>query len=72
MLDSYNYTVADRLMEYVTIDTQSDPGRLHSLLPKNKKDLSRLLVKQLLEIGINDAHLDEYGYVYATIPLYFR
>ena len=35
---------------------------------EKQKDLSRLLEKELLAIGLGDAHLDEYGYVYATIP----
>ena len=39
-----------------------------SLPPKSKKILGRLLVQELLEMGVSDAHLDHYGYVYATIP----
>jgi len=35
---------------------------------EKQKDLSRLLVDELKQIGIDDAHLDEWGYVYATIP----
>jgi tripeptide aminopeptidase len=61
-------TVKDRLMRYVQIDTQSDPTSNSQPSTEKQKDLSRLLVKELLEMGIADAHLDEYGYVYATIP----
>ncbi|MEO6136204.1 MAG: peptidase T, partial [Ginsengibacter sp.] len=32
------------------------------------KDLSKILVQELLEIGISDAEMDQWGYVYATIP----
>ena len=68
MFTNYSYTVDTRFMRYAQIDTQSDP--LSSTFPttEKQKDLSRLLVKELLEMGITDAELDEHGYVYATIP----
>lgn len=55
-------------MRYVQIDTQSDP--LSSLQPTTakQKDLSQLLAEELKKMGIADAHMDEFGYVYATIP----
>ena len=55
-------------MRYVQIDTQSDPTSPSQPSTEKQKDLSRVLVKDLLEIGISDAALDEHGYVYATIP----
>lgn len=59
--------LANRFMKYVQIDTQSDPkSGLHPSTEK-QKDLSRILVKELLGMGITDAELDDYGYVYATI-----
>ena len=61
------YTVKERFLNYVKIDTQSDP---HSkTVPSTLKQihLSKILVEELLSIGITDAHLDEFGYVYATI-----
>jgi tripeptide aminopeptidase len=61
-------TVADRFLRYVLIDTQSDSGSTTQPSTEKQKDLGRLLVKELLEIGLGDAHLDEHGYVYATIP----
>lgn len=63
-----NFTVAERFLRYVTVDTQSDPLSPSCPSTEKQKDLGRLLVKELLEIGIEDAHLDEYGYVYATVP----
>jgi tripeptide aminopeptidase len=63
-----NFTVAGRFLRYVTIDTQSDPASETSPSTEKQKDLGRLLVNELLAMGIADAHLDEYGYVYATIP----
>jgi len=63
-----NYGTAERLMRYVQIDTQSDPTSNTSPTTEKQKDLSKLLVTELLETGIRDAHTDEFGYVYATIP----
>jgi tripeptide aminopeptidase len=61
-------TVLDRFLRYVVIDTQSDPASPTQPSTDKQKNLSRLLVAELLEIGLTDAHLDEHGYVYATIP----
>ena len=68
MLKNYKNTATERFLKYVQIDTQSDP--LSDLQPSTEKqlDLSRILVEELLDMGIKDAHLDEFGYVYATIP----
>ncbi|WP_114939845.1 peptidase T [Mucilaginibacter endophyticus] len=62
------FTVTERFLRYVTIDTQSDPSSVTFPSTEKQKDLGRLLVEELLAIGVTDAHLDEYGYVYATIP----
>jgi tripeptide aminopeptidase len=65
---SYDYTVKERFLRYVQIDTQSDP--LSSLSPstEKQKNLGRLLVNELNAMGLQDANLDEFGYVYATLP----
>jgi tripeptide aminopeptidase len=63
-----NYGTADRLMRYVQIDTQSDPNSDTSPTTEKQKNLSQLLVQELKAIGIADAEMDAYGYVYATIP----
>jgi tripeptide aminopeptidase len=50
------------------MDTQSDPhANTFPSTPKQKK-LSHLLATELLAMGVEDAHTDEFGYVYATIP----
>ncbi len=67
-LQNYKHTAADRFMRYVQVDTQSDPTSPSQPSTMKQKDLSRILVQDLLEIGIKDAELDEHGYVYATIP----
>lgn len=55
-------------MKYTAIDTQSDPSSDSCPSTEKQKDLARVLVAELLEMGIEDAHHDENGYVYATIP----
>lgn len=64
----YKHTAAARFMRYVQIDTQSDPNSDTQPTTEKQKDLSRILVEELKQIGIADAELDEHGYVYATIP----
>jgi len=61
-------TVLDRFTRYVKIDTQSDPESTTFPSTEKQKNLSRLLVKELLDIGLSDAIMDDNGYVYATLP----
>ena len=68
MLSSYQFTAAERFVKYVQIDTQSDPQSLSHPSTEKQKNLSRLLAEELKRMGIEDAHMDEWGYVYATIP----
>ncbi|MES2427050.1 MAG: peptidase T [Bacteroidota bacterium] len=67
-LPTVTHGVTKRFLKYVTIDTQSDPESPSCPSTSKQKDLGKLLVSELLEMGVSDAHLDEYGYVYATIP----
>ena len=60
-------SVTDRFLRYVVIDTQSDASSKTQPSTEKQKDLGRLLVDELLSIGVSDAHLDEHGYVYGTI-----
>ncbi len=62
-----NKHIADRFCDYAKIDTQSDPDSTTFPSTEKQKDLSRVLVAELLEMGLGDAHMDEYGYVYATL-----
>lgn len=68
MFDQYAFTAKDRFLHYVTIDTQSNPDSTQTPSTEKQKDLGRLLVKELLSLGLTDAEMDEWGYVYATIP----
>ncbi|HNK28844.1 MAG TPA: peptidase T, partial [Ferruginibacter sp.] len=61
-------SIADRFMRYVRIDTQSDPNSSSHPSSGKQKDLSKLLHRELLGMGITNASTDEFGYVYASIP----
>ena len=67
-MPGYSHTVTERFLRYVKIDTQSSHTSTTYPSTEKQKDLGRLLVKELREIGIADAHLDDFGYVYATVP----
>jgi tripeptide aminopeptidase len=64
----FTHTVTERFLRYVVIDTQSDPTSPTCPSTDKQKDLGRLLARELRAMGLSDAHLDEHGYVYATIP----
>ncbi|MCB0651246.1 MAG: peptidase T [Saprospiraceae bacterium] len=63
-----NYTVLERFLKYVQIDTQSDPESPTCPSTEKQKNLGKILVEELHAIGISDAEMDEHGYIYATIP----
>ncbi|MCB9351866.1 MAG: peptidase T [Lewinellaceae bacterium] len=62
------HTFLERFLRYVQIDTQSDSASKTIPSTEKQKNLGKVLVEELKELGIEDAHLDEYGYIYATIP----
>jgi tripeptide aminopeptidase len=64
----FTHTVTERFLRYVVIDTQSDPASPTCPSTAKQKDLGALLARELRDLGLADAHLDEFGYVYATIP----
>jgi tripeptide aminopeptidase len=63
-----DYTVTERFLRYVTVDTQSDPDSPTTPSTAKQKDLGQVLVAELREIGLSDAEMDADGYVYATLP----
>ena len=65
---NYNYTVVDRFLKYVKYDTQSDEESTSFPSDLKQLELSKDLVKELLELGLKDAHMDDNGYVMATLP----
>ncbi|EKS28016.1 peptidase T [Afipia felis] len=65
---TFSHTVLERFLRYVRIDTQSDPESPTTPSTEKQKDLGRVLAQELRDLGLADAHLDEHGYVYATLP----
>ena len=61
------FSVQERFLRYVKIDTQSDVNSTSFPSTEKQKDLARLLVKELLDLGVVDACMDEFGYVMGTI-----
>jgi tripeptide aminopeptidase len=60
--------VLDRFLRYVRIDTQSRRDRDGSPSTPGQLELGRVLVSELRDAGLDDASLDENGYVMATLP----
>ncbi len=67
-IPAFDYTVLERFLRYVVIDTQSDPESPATPSTEKQKNLGRLLVTELRDIGLGDAATDDNGYVYATLP----
>ena len=69
MFDSnYKFTCVDRFLKYVKYDTQSDEESTSFPSTEKQKILSADLAKELKELGLKNAHMDEWGYVMATLP----
>ncbi len=66
--NNYTLTCVDRFLRYVKYDTQSDEESTTFPSDPKQLELSKDLVEELKEIGLNDAHMDENGYVMATLP----
>ncbi len=65
---SYSYSVEERFLRYVQVDTTADPNATSFPSSAKQKDLSKILVSELQALGLTDAEMDEWGYVFATIP----
>ena len=68
MFESYKFTVTEKFLSYVQIDTQSNPDSPTHPSTDKQKTLSNKLANELKTLGIADANSDKYGYVYATMP----
>lgn len=66
--NNYSYTVTERFIRYVQIDTQSDPSSTTFPSTEKQKNLAKLLVQELKAMGMKNAEMDENGYVYAELP----
>lgn len=58
----------ERFLRYISVDTQSDPNSKTFPSTAKQLNLSRMLVDELQSLGIVGAHLDDHGYVMATLP----
>lgn len=59
---------ARRFLRYVQIDTQSDPNSETTPSTEKQKDLGRMLLEELRALGVEDAMMDRWGYVFGTLP----
>ena len=66
--DKYKFTCVERFLRYVKYDTQSDEEATSFPSSAKQKVLSADLAKELKGMGLKDAHMDENGYVIATLP----
>ena len=66
--ENYKFTCVDRFLKYVKYDTQSDEESENFPSSEKQKILSQDLANGLKEMGLEDAHMDEWGYVMATLP----
>ena len=58
----------ERFLHYVSFDTQSDPDSAASPTTEKQKLLAAALAEELRGLGLADAHMDGFGYVYAHLP----
>ena len=66
--ENYKFTCVDRFLKYVKYDTQSDEESTSFPSTEKQKVLSQDLADELKKMGLEDAHMDEWGYVMATLP----
>jgi len=65
---NFNKSLQQRFIKYVKIDTQSDASSPTCPSTLKQKNLGKVLVEELQEMGVSDVEMDENGYVYGTIP----
>lgn len=66
-MESFKENLIERFFRYVKIDTQSDSESPSSPSTEKQKNLGRLLVQELISLGINNAEMDKFGVVYASL-----
>lgn len=65
---SYQYSVENRFIKYAKVDTTSDPNSETFPSSLKQKDLAQLLYQELIDLGLEEVEMDEWGYVFASIP----
>jgi len=66
-MKNYNSSVESRFIKYAKIDTTADPNSTSFPSSMIQKDLGKVLVEELLALGVEDAEMDEWGYIFGTI-----
>lgn len=66
--DKYKFTCVERFLDYVKYDTKSDDEASCFPSTEKQKILAQKLADDLKAMGLQDAHMDENGYVMATLP----
>ena len=66
-MEEFKNGLVERFLKYVKIDTKSDPESSSSPSTEKQKNLGKVLVDELLSLGISDAEMDDYGVVYACL-----
>lgn len=61
-------TVLDRFLKYVSFDTQSDDRSGTTPSTPKQKLLGAELAAELNDMGLQNAHMDQFGYVYGWLP----
>lgn len=61
-------TVLERFLNYVVVETTSDPYAESFPSTKSQLDFGHTLMEEMKELGLTDVTQDEYGYVFGTIP----
>jgi tripeptide aminopeptidase len=61
-------TVSERFLKYVSFNTRSDEESETCPSTEGQRKLGKALVEEMLTMGIQDAYMDEDGYVYGTVP----
>jgi tripeptide aminopeptidase len=65
---SYQYSVENRFIKYAKVDTTSNPNSETFPSSLKQKDLAQLLYQELIDLGLEEVEMDQWGYVFATIP----
>lgn len=60
--------LTERFLSYVGVDTTSDPASSTYPSTEHQKNLGKKLVDELKILGMTEVEMDEYGYVYASVP----
>lgn len=64
----HSMDILERFLQYVAFDTQSAEDSESCPSTDKQKELAAFLADEMGRIGLSDAHMDQFGYVYAWLP----